>query len=103
MYLFVLLFVQKEVGEGVCEYHIFDPGNFAHKMPKELKRGNYHQWGLKKQDANSTPNADGRYQGLHDIIKLLGHEHLDTIDIFKIDCEKVRWVECDFSAVIRRY
>lgn len=82
---------QKEVGEGVCEYHIFDPGNFAHKMPKELKRGHYHQWGLKKQDANSTPNADERYQGLHDIIKLLGHEHLDTIDIFKIDCEKCEW------------
>mmetsp|Transcript_21682 Transcript_21682/g.45821 ORF Transcript_21682/g.45821 Transcript_21682/m.45821 type:complete len:383 (-) Transcript_21682:277-1425(-) len=86
--------MQKEIGEDVCEYHIFDPGDYAATMPKELKRGNYHQWGLAKQndDPNtSAPNPNTRFQGLLDIVKMLGHENLDVIDIFKIDCEKCEW------------
>jgi hypothetical protein len=82
-------------------------GNFEGKMPKELKRAHYHQWGLKNQDPNFTPPrpqglpwfkklfnhnskmlASGKkWYGLLDTIKMLGHEKLDVIDIFKIDCE----------------
>lgn len=103
--------IQKEIGEGICEFHIFDMGNFEGKMPKELKRAHYHKWGLKNQDPNFTPprprglswfkkllNANSKttlsgqkFYGLLDTIKMLGHEKLDVIDIFKIDCEGCEW------------
>ena len=83
--------MQEEVGEGVCEFHIFDMGDYRANVPKELKRANYHQWGLKKQEdtvgelkKEEGPNI---FYGLLDTIKLLGHESLEVIDIFKIDCE----------------
>jgi hypothetical protein len=83
---------QNEVGEGICEFHIFDMGNFSHKMPKMLTRAHYHQWGLVKQDANVSMPVPGRkFYGLRDTVKLLGHEDLDVIDIFKIDCESCEW------------
>ena len=84
-------------------------GSYEGRMPKELKRAYYHQWGLKKQeysnvDAPSTWGMTWRlmerddpsvktiargqkYYGLLDTVKLLGHEKLDVIDIFKIDCK----------------
>jgi hypothetical protein len=63
-------------------------GNFEGKMPKELKRAHYHQWGLMKQDPDvKTPVSGQKLYGLLDTIKMLGHEKLDVIDIFKIDCE----------------
>jgi hypothetical protein len=85
--------MQDNLGVGTCEFHIFDPGNYTHRMPKELKNTYYHQWGLVKQDdtVGRIPNPDDRWQGLKDIIKLLGHEKLETIDVFKIDCEKCEW------------
>jgi len=83
--------MQKEVGEGVCEYHIFDYGDYERKVPKELKRAYYHRWGLAKQAPDGDPKPGGAFRGLLDTIKLLGHEHLDTIDVFKIDCEKCEW------------
>ena len=74
--------------EGVCEYHIFDCGNYENKVPKELKRAYYHRWGLQKQDPNANDPVPGKsYYGLRDSIKLLGHEKLETIDVFKIDCK----------------
>ena len=100
-----MLAKQKEIGVGICEFHIFDMGNFEGKMPKELKRAHYHRWGLKNQDPNFTPPrprglpkkllhpnsktslSGQKFYGLLDIIKMLGHEELDVIDIFKIDCE----------------
>jgi len=84
--------MQKEVGEGVCEFHIFDMGDYKSKVPAELKRAHYHQWGLTVQDPNVDKPVPGQqFYGLLDIIKLLGHEKLDVIDIFKIDCEKCEW------------
>lgn len=84
--------MQKELGEGVCEFHIFDFGNYGGKVPKELKRAYYHQWGLAKQDPNVvTPTMGNKYYGLLDTVKLLGHDQLDVIDVFKIDCEKCEW------------
>eukprot|EP01082_Thalassiosira_pseudonana_P015374 g13810.t1.1.5e17418b g13810 g13810.t1 contig9:499515-500847(+) len=84
--------MQKELGEGVCEFHIFDFGNYGGKVPKELKRAYYHQWGLAKQDPNVvTPTMGNKYYGLLDTVKLLGHDKLDVIDVFKIDCEKCEW------------
>ena len=84
--------MQEELGEGVCEFHIFDMGDYGSSVPKELKRTYYHQWGLKKQDPNvATPDAGQKYYGLLDTIKLLGHEDLEAIDVFKIDCEKCEW------------
>jgi len=74
--------------------------DFKGQMPVELQRAHYHQWGLKKQGANLLSEPESRvdyyhsntsaihsYFGLHDMIKYLGHEKLDVIDIFKIDCE----------------
>ena len=103
--------MQKEVGEGVCEFHIFDMGDWEAKVPKELKRTYYHRWGLKVQDNKHNDDPENAYKkivsdknrlrvpavrgdiyhGLQDIVKLLGHEKLDVIDIFKIDCEKCEW------------
>ena len=83
---------QKEIGEGICEYHIFDMGDFSNRMPKDLKRAHYHQWGLEKQDPSVDKPVPGKqFYGLRDTIRLLGHEDLDVIDIFKIDCESCEW------------
>lgn len=84
--------MQEEVGLGVCEFHIFDMGNYTEKMPKGLERAHFHQWGLAKQgNSEGDPKPGQKYYGLKDTIKLLGHEQLDTIDVFKIDCEKCEW------------
>ena len=85
--------VQHTVGVGVCEFHIFDFGNFESKIPRELKRAKYHRWGLGRQDNESTttksdnslpavPTGDMNLYGLLDTIRKLGHEKLDVIDIF---------------------
>ena len=90
--LFVIIHVittgmQKEVGEGVCEFHIFDMGDYEKRKPAELKRAYYHRWGFKKQ-GGSAPKPQGKvgdndkYLGLKDTIKELGHDKLDVIDIF---------------------
>lgn len=61
-------------------------------MPNTLKRAHYHQWGLKKQDPNVDQPLPGEtFYGLRDTIKLLGHDDLEVIDIFKIDCESCEW------------
>ena len=81
--------LQKEVGEGVCEFHIFDMGDYKEHRPKELKgRVYYHRWGLKKQGAaapahwNKKAGEINKFLGLKDTIRELGHEHLGVIDIF---------------------
>ncbi len=85
--------MQDLLGVGTCDIHIFDPGNFEARMPAALRDGNhtwYHQWGLAQQnnDKDHKPDPNSKWQGLRDIVQLLGHENRDTIDIFKIDCEK---------------
>jgi len=85
--------MEQEIGPGVCEFHIFDMGNYTAKMEEHnLKRAHFHQWGLTTQDPKSeNPKPGEKFYGLKDTIKLLGHENLETIDIFKIDCEKCEW------------
>jgi len=85
--------LQNEVSENVCEFHIIDPGDFAGMKPSGLKRAHYHRWGLETQRPNAIdPPSPGKgFYGLHDTIKLLGHEQLGVIDVFKIDCEKCEW------------
>ena len=87
--------MEQAVGAGVCEFHIFDMGNYTAKMLEAgLQRAHFHQWGLTAQapdtndgDPKETRNREGAFYGLKDTIKLLGHENLDTVDVFKIDCE----------------
>ena len=78
--------MQKEVGEGVCEFHIFDMGDYETKVPKELKRAYYHRWGFKKQGGSATQTLKtgdvNKFMGLKDTIKELGHENVGVIDIF---------------------
>ena len=81
--------MQKEVGAGVCEYHIFDMGNYEKQVPKELERAFYHQWGFMRQGGKKPPitrmmkpGEKHVYKGLKDTLKELGHDTLDVIDIF---------------------
>jgi len=84
--------MQKAVGVGTCEYHTFDMGNYERCTPKELKNAHYHRWGIIEQkESNGAPEPGKQYYGLKDTIKLLGHENLDAIDVFKIDCEGCEW------------
>eukprot|EP00986_Skeletonema_menzelii_P004745 scaffold1658_cov160-Skeletonema_menzelii.AAC.5 len=85
--------MEEVLGPGTCEYHIFDMGDldFEEKMKlQNISRAYYHPWGLEKQgEENLEPGAE--FYGMKDTVKLLGHEILDVIDVFKIDCEKCEW------------
>lgn len=83
--------MEEVLGPGTCEYHIFDMGDFEAKMKlQNISRAHYHRWGLDKQGVEKIePGAE--FYGLKDTVKLLGHENLDVIDVFKIDCEKCEW------------
>lgn len=91
--------MQKAVGVGTCEYHTFDFGDFQHCTPPELKNAHYHKWGIVKQDkqgnGDELPPPKQKFYGLKDTFKLLGHEKLDKIDVFKIDCEGCEWTSFD--------
>lgn len=90
--------MQKSVGVGICEFHIFDMGDYEEKMPKELVRAHYHRWGVgeQKENAGKDPPEPFVWKGkqfysLKDTIKVLGHDTLDAIDVFKIDCDGCEW------------
>ena len=80
----------------VCEIHIFDMGDYEGEMPKGLNI-HYHRWGLKKHSnlKESNPSVEiekgKEFYSLEETVKLLGHENRETIDIFKIDCDKCEW------------
>lgn len=86
--------MQKAVGVGTCEYHTFDPGDYENCIPEELQNAHYHRWGLIKQKDNgeNPPKPGQQYYGLKDTMKMLGHDKLEEIDVFKIDCEGCEWV-----------
>jgi len=84
--------LEEEVGPGVCEFHIFDMKNYTDKMLQyNISRAHFHQWGLKKQDWDADIKPNQTFYGMRDTMQLLGHEGLDVIDIFKIDCESCEW------------
>ncbi len=89
--------MQKTVGVGLCEYHIFDMGDYEKDIPKELENAHYHKWGITAQSEGENSGKEEKdeygysFYGLKDTIKMLGHEDLDAIDIFKIDCEGCEW------------
>jgi hypothetical protein len=81
--------MQREVGENICEYHIFDMGDYESKIPPELKRVHYHRWGLWGRVARHRPRHSLRLRIITvirgwriDTIQALGHDKLDGIDIF---------------------
>lgn len=80
--------MQREVGENICEYHIFDMGDYESKIPPELKRVHYHRWGFMRQGGKAPATTqfkienNNSYKGLKDTIRALGHDKLDGIDIF---------------------
>ncbi|KAL7527511.1 hypothetical protein ACHAWF_002207 [Thalassiosira exigua] len=81
--------VEKEAGAGVCEFHIFDMGDYEKKMMSQgLQRAFYHRWGIKGAHKSNKGN---KFHSLQDTVRLLGHESLDIVDIFKIDCEHCEW------------
>ena len=94
--------MQSEVGAGVCEYHIFDMGDYATKVPKELERVYYHQWGFMRQGGEEAPalarmmkkGEKNVFKGLKDTVRELGHDALDVIDIF---------VSCVFTCFKRAF
>ena len=104
--------MQKEIGVGVCEYHIFDMGDHENDVPPELKRAHFHRWGLEKQTppsmfGSSSPTEGKEYYGLYDTIKLLGHEQLDVIDVFvsKVcpSCTLTSHkTQCSFAHILRK-
>jgi hypothetical protein len=86
--------LQKLLGPGVCEVHIFDMGDHGGRMPKGLDL-HYHQWGLAKQEkglAGKKPKPGKEFYSIEETMKLLGHENMPAIDVFKIDCER-----CEFE------
>lgn len=86
--------MEEILGRDTCEYHIFDMGNFEGKMKlQNISRAYYHRWGLDKQgeEEENTIEPGAKFYGLKDTVKLLGHDNLDVIDVFKIDCEKCEW------------
>jgi hypothetical protein len=63
-----------------CIVHTFDP-TVAHPANRP-PFVHYHHWGLGTTDA-SKPGL-GSYFTLHDIMRRLGHDH---VDVLKVDCE----------------
>jgi predicted AlkP superfamily pyrophosphatase or phosphodiesterase len=81
--------MQKEVGEGICEFHIFDMGDYERAKPTELKNAYYHRWGFKKHGGpppvpmHSRKSVDiDNFLSLQDTIKELGHDKIDVVDVF---------------------
>jgi len=87
--------MQQQLGKGVCEYHIFDVDNYAVMAQQVgLERVFFHHWGLGSQNDKSARQklkSGQMLKGLHDTVRELGHENLEAIDIFKIDCEGCEW------------
>lgn len=78
---------------GLCEIHVFDPGNWAkERSDLESRNVHFHKWGFKSSyDDKYKPVVNyGEFFTVKDTIKKLGHEGR-TIDIFKIDCEFCEW------------
>ena len=70
---------QLEFGKETCKIHTFDFGDYKPVMPKGLNIF-YHWWGLSTQVSSNM-------KSLKETMKILGHDKLDAIDVFKIDCE----------------
>jgi len=88
---------QRALGKDTCEIHIFDMGDYESKMPADLNL-HYHKWGLMaepegydKNDNNDIKPENREFLTLRETVKVLGHEDLDAIDVFKIDCDKCEW------------
>ena len=110
--------LQRLLGPGVCEIHIFDIDDYTQEMKMAESQYNvsglhFHSWGIFPSFAksNSTfssliparkgvdidrnknhhPHPQHTYKSLQETVKILGHEQRDAIDIFKIDCESCEW------------
>jgi hypothetical protein len=82
--------MQNMIGKGTCEIHIFDMDNFEAEMPQELE-ATYHTWGFRGDKDPATDEEGHAYYTLKETIAMLGHDDLEIIDIFKIDCEGCEW------------
>jgi Methyltransferase domain len=94
-----------EILGGLCEIHVFDPGNWTKDRPDLVSKNiHFHKWGLSSSyDKQYKPVVKyGSFFSLQDTMQLLGHVGR-TIDIFKIDCESCEWASFQdwFTADIR--
>lgn len=101
--------LQKMLGSGICEIHIFDIDDYSQEMEEWAKKENvtdlyFHQWGLTTAAAaagnatgdeiavaSPTSDTNHTFRSVGDIVASLGHTNREQIDIFKIDCESCEW------------
>ncbi len=83
------------LGPNVCEFHIFDPGNYDRPVVNAQRDMYYHKWGIKSTYHKETRSivedgANGTFYTFPETMRLLGHENR-TMDILKVDCEYCEW------------
>lgn len=86
------------LGPEVCEFHIFDPGNYDRPELNRHRNFHYHPWGFKSSYQVDTPSElygnlsrqNLTFMSFPETLRTLGHENR-IIDLFKVDCESCEW------------
>jgi hypothetical protein len=84
------------LGPNICEFHIFDPGNYDRAAINAQRNMHYHPWGISSSYLSKSHSgvykgpSSNEFYSLPQTLKLLGHENR-TITLFKADCEFCEW------------